>query len=467
MLIFFISCNNSDNTNPEYTVYQGATLFDGTGKKIDSSIIIINKGRIEAVGDENTAIPDNAEIIDITGKYITPGLIDAHVHLSATGLFDTRPGQAKEKYLDSLNYYLSAKAWTKNNVEKYYEAYLRSGVTGVYDTGGAPWTISLQETAENDLNAPHVAASGTLITPASEEFVNSINPPVEKEMIRLTSDSLGRKVVQYNTYLGSTGIKIWGLALEDEEFMSRMEAVADEVEKLGNKLIIHTHVLDDAKAALQLGAKLLVHGVSHKVVDEEFINLFKKNNALYTPNIGWKKASIYSMEALIGEAGDIEDPNQVLDERTRRFIQSPGEYISSLDTTGVQEGIKGLRSEEFKKGHDSIPMLNLKKLWEAGVTIVVGTDAGNPGMLHGISYYDELEKMQEAGIPASDLIVMATRNGAMAMERLNDIGTLEKGKMADLIILEKDPSEDISNIRSITHVMRGGLLRPVNEKFEK
>jgi len=115
---------------------------------------------------------------------------------------------------------------------------------------------------------------------------------------------------------------------------------------------------------------------------------------------------------------------------------------------------------------DTIMAINLKKLFDAGILIAVGTDAGNPGTLHGISIFDELESMQETGIPASELIVMATRNGAMAMERDDDFGTLEKGKMADLIILEKDPSQNISHMRSITHVMRGGLLRTVNEKME-
>jgi imidazolonepropionase-like amidohydrolase len=75
--------------------------------------------------------------------------------------------------------------------------------------------------------------------------------------------------------------------------------------------------------------------------------------------------------------------------------------------------------------------------------------------------------MQRAGIPAKDLIGMATRSGALAMRRLDDFGTLEPGKMADLIVLDKDPSADAAHFRSITHVMRGGLLRPVDVAFEK
>ena len=110
---------------------------------------------------------------------------------------------------------------------------------------------------------------------------------------------------------------------------------------------------------------------------------------------------------------------------------------------------------------------NLKLVFEAGITIALSTDAGNPGTLHGLSVYDELEAMQRSGIPASQIIPMATRNGASAMRRANDFGTLQAGKMADLIVLEKDPSADVSNFRSITHVMRGGLLRPVKIPFAK
>jgi imidazolonepropionase-like amidohydrolase len=109
--------------------------------------------------------------------------------------------------------------------------------------------------------------------------------------------------------------------------------------------------------------------------------------------------------------------------------------------------------------------LNLYKVYKSGIRIAPGTDAGNPGTLHGISIHDELEAMQDAGIPASELLVMATRNGAAAMERSSDLGTLEVGKQADLLIIEKDPSADISNLRLLTHVMRSGKLWAADETF--
>jgi imidazolonepropionase-like amidohydrolase len=101
---------------------------------------------------------------------------------------------------------------------------------------------------------------------------------------------------------------------------------------------------------------------------------------------------------------------------------------------------------------------NLKRVHASGGTIATATDAGNPMTLHGPSIYWEMEAMQAAGIPQPDIIVMSTRNGAIAMGREKDFGTLEAGKVADLLILRSDPRAGISAFRSLTHVMRAGRL---------
>ncbi len=102
-----------------------------------------------------------------------------------------------------------------------------------------------------------------------------------------------------------------------------------------------------------------------------------------------------------------------LGENYERFIGGFGGNVNSIDKTMLD---------------------NLKRMHDEGIPFAVSTDAGNPGTLHGISIYDEMEAMQAAGIRAKDIIQMATQNGAKAMDRLNDFGTLENGKMADLII---------------------------------
>jgi imidazolonepropionase-like amidohydrolase len=101
---------------------------------------------------------------------------------------------------------------------------------------------------------------------------------------------------------------------------------------------------------------------------------------------------------------------------------------------------------------------NLRRVHATGATIVVATDAGNPLTFHGPSIFAEMEAMQAAGLSATDIVVMATRNGAQAMGRLKDFGTLEAGKLADLLVLAEDPRADVRAFRALTYVMRGGRL---------
>src|SRR5690606_38418403 len=98
---------------------------------------------------------------------------------------------------------------------------------------------------------------------------------------------------------------------------------------------------------------------------------------------------------------------------------------------------------------------NLRRVHEAGIPVVLGTDAGNPLTLHGPAVYPEMEAMAEAGLTPMEVIVASTRNAARAMGR-EDIGTLEPEKVADLVVLDRDPLSDIRNVRSVRLVVRGG-----------
>lgn len=461
-LVLVASCKPKDELTSNSTVLQGATLFDGNGKVIANSRVIIRDGRIVAVGAEEVTIPKNAEIIDLTGKFITPGLVDAHVHFSQTGFFDGRPDALDLR--DSIPYD-SLQAYLKKNPDRYYESYLRAGVTAVYDVGGYDWTIDLQRSAEENLDAPHVAAAGPLLTHFPQERLSILNQSREKQMLSLDSPEFGTEYVKRNADLGSTGIKIWMINLKDSLFMQSLRTVAAEVPGKGNQLIVHATDLDQAKEAIRLGAKVLVHSVDDQRVDDEFLQLAKRSEVIYCPTLLVVRGYYVASKSLQGKF-PLEDPNGIVDAETKhlvgsskslfRFYPDPDEYAENLKS-----------EEELTLRLEETMFSNLKRVYEAGITIALSTDAGNPGTLHGLSVYDELEAMQRAGIPAIDIIPMSTRNGARAMRRLEDFGTLENGKIADLIILEKDPSLDVANFRSITQVMRGGMLRPVNVPFDK
>lgn len=461
LTILFSACSTPGRQDNDVQVFKGATVFDGNGQVIENAIVIVEDGRIKSIGESDLSIPSGASVIDLTGKFIMPGLVDAHVHFFQTAFFDSRPDAGDVR--DSIPY-IEVQAYQRANPERYFEAYLRSGITAVYDVGGFNWSVDLQRTAENDLNATHVAAAGVLITPASEQRITTFNTPNEDVMRHLASEEIGRKVVLENSLNGSTGIKVWAMAPNDPDFVRKIKAVAEETKIQGNKLIVHATALDQAKLALELDAKLLVHSVENEEVDDEFIKLIKANKAVYTPTLIVSRGYYNTYRAINGDPFVIKDPNRVVDQKTRDLLTEAAAFKQFFDSEQLQNRIE--RFETILESRDKMMALNLKKLYEAGALIAVGTDAGNPGTLHGVSIYDEMEAMQKAGIPAKDLIVMATKNGAIAMDRLNDFGTLESGKMADLIILNEDPSADIRNVRSISHVMRGGLIRKVNEAFK-
>jgi imidazolonepropionase-like amidohydrolase len=429
---------------------------------MDNSIIIIKDGIIQSVGSEGLEIPKNSEEIDLSGKFMSPGLVDAHVHFSQTGFYDGRPDALD--LTDTINF-TKLQAYLKENPERYYEAYLRSGVTAVYDVGGFEWSIELQSATENNLNAPHVAAAGPLLSPVSDENLSTANTPDQKQLINLSSPEFGRKKVKEHTALGSTGIKIWQIALSDTTFMKSLKAVADEVAIQGNSLIVHATNLNEAKEALKLGAKVLVHSVDDQLVDEEFLKLAKESQAIYCPTIIVMRGYYNAFKSLKGNFSLI-DPNNTVDSETKNLFLASNRFFKYLpNQEGYDDQLQ--RLEQYVISLEKIMNENLMLVYNAGIPIAVSTDAGNPGTLHGISIYDEMEAMQRAGVPAADIIVMATKNGAATMGRLDDFGTLTSGKMADLIILDSDPSKDIANMRSITHVMKGGLLREVAKPFEK
>lgn len=443
---------------------RNATVYLGTGDKITECDILVEDGKIVEVGKDLHPMT-KAEGIDLTGKYIMPGMIDAHIHFFQTGFFDSRPDVVDIR--DSISY-LEVCDYQAQHPERYYQAYLRSGVTAVYDVGGFLWSLDLIQRAEDNPRAPHVGAAGPLLTHFSPNELDIYNTTDDSVMISMTSESVVRKAVRRNCEMGATGIKIWGYDIRDADFEEYLKAAQDEAGKLENNLIAHATTLAQAKMALRYGAELLVHGVSDSIIDQEFIDLAIANDVIYNPTLIVTSGYINSFKSLRGVPLPSLDSNEVVDERTMALLARAGnfsKYRQSFMTDSTYLAMYDSWFEVTKPRQDSIDHANMRLIHDAGLRIAVGTDAGNPGTLHGVSYIHELEATQAAGFLPEQIIVMATKNGAQAMERFRDIGSLEAGKLADLIILDQDPGKDISNVRTITHVMRGGKLLNVADEW--
>src|SRR6056297_938282 len=317
-----LSCTNQEQPAAA-TVISGATLFDGTGSDpFENSVIVIRDQQIECVGSQaDCPVPAGAEVIEASGKYITPGLVDAHMHFAQTGFFDGRPDALD---IRDVYPYTEVAAYQKLHPDRYYDSYLCSGVTAVYDVGGMSWSVDLQTSAEADSMAPHVAASGPLLTPVPGA---PFDLPSDRALVQLDSEQTGIEMVQFLSELGSTGIKFWQFQADNEEYMAGVAAAAEEIRRQGNQMIAHATTLEQAKAALRNGTKLLVHSVSDIEVDDEFIRLARENGTFYNPTMIVSAGYMLAYRA----AADIEpipytDPNGCTDTKTLNLIESASQF---------------------------------------------------------------------------------------------------------------------------------------------
>jgi imidazolonepropionase-like amidohydrolase len=421
-----------------------ATVIDGTGAppRRDATVVM-RGGRVECVGDCRIA-PD-VEVIDARGRWIVPGLVDAHVHYSQTGWADGRPDamdvRARFPY-DSIVAVLEA------HPERFFRSYLCSGVTATFDVGGYPWTWPLRARAEASNAAPHVAAAGPLLSTLD----HWVNVPAARQFVFTGSDSATRAEARMMVHNHSDAIKVWYLVDETSPdttvFKARLRIAAEEARRSGIPLIVHATELWTAKDALRAGARLLVHSVDDRPVDDDFIALAKQAGATYTPTLTVTDGYVMLYGRHFDSAGV---PMACVDPDTRRKVAI---------TDSLPAAIPEARMAAFRQrvaAQRQTMYANLRRVRDAGIPIAMGTDAGNPLTLHGASVYREMEAMAEAGMTPMEVLVASTRTAARAMGR-TDIGTLEPGKLADLVVLDADPLASVANLRRVRLVARGGEI---------
>ncbi len=207
---------------------------------------------------------------------------------------------------------------------------------------------------------------------------------------------------------------------------------------------MHATNLWAAKDALRAGAGLLVHSVEDEPVDDEFLRLAREAGTIYTPTLtvyGGYVQLLARDASLEGVAMECVDPD------TRAKVA----LTASLP---ARPGSAAARDAWWDRTRRTMHE-NLRRVHAAGIPVAMGTDAGNPLTLHGASVYNEMEAMAAAGMSPMDVLTSSTRVGARAMGR-DDVGTIEPGKLADLLVLDADPLADVRNLRSVRLVVRGG-----------
>jgi len=419
---------------------------------IEDATVVLEGDRIAAVGPSSAVtVPANATVHKMPDKYVMPGLIDGHVHFFQSGGLYTRPDvidlRAKRSYAEELRR-------IKNRLPDTFRRYLRSGVTSVVDVGGPMWNLDVRAQADTTAMAPTVEVAGPLISSVSRPSLDLGDPPI----LEITDPEAARKEVREQVKAGVDLIKIWYIVGANEtpaDYRPVVEAVVDEAHAAGTRVAVHATELETARTAVEAGADILVHSVFNKPVDEALIRLLKENDVIYTPTL------------MVGERYN-EVFAQQLDLTTAEHRVGQKDVIASLfdlralPDSLVPAGIRKRIDQAPTISSDTTAMRNLKRLHDAGVSIAAGTDAGNIGTPHGPALFREFELMRAAGLTPRDILATATAGGAQLMGR-DDLGQLEAGMQADLVVLNKNPLADLSNTSSIHQVVKGGRVYTPNE----
>ncbi|HYL39209.1 MAG TPA: amidohydrolase family protein [Bryobacteraceae bacterium] len=392
----------TDDSSHSVKAFTGARIIDGTGKPaVGKATLVVRNGRIEAVGT-SVKVPAGAQRIDVSGKTIIPGLISVHSHVtdaSQLGLF------------------------------------ARYGVTAVLSLGGNQ-EIEIRDQVRAEQQTPALNHARLMI---AGPVVAARTPEEARQAVdELAAAKTDIVKFRLDDNLGA------GRKMPPEVY----SVIFDEARRKGMRVAVHIVYLSDAKAVLRLGADLIAHSVRDADIDDETIALLKKNNASYCTTFLREVSSFVYPE----KPAFLNDP----------FLLK---FADPRDLARVQEAafldrMRSDRGGQWYKEHLPIAMRNMKKVADAGVPVVMGTDSGPPGRFQGYFEHLELEYMTQAGLTPMQALLAATSNAARFLRTADQNGTLEPGRWADFLVLDANPLDDIRNTRKLDSVWIAGNRVP-------
>ena len=415
------------------TVLTNFTLIDGTARAPlrNAAMVIGDDGRISWVGPAaRLRAPRGAQLQDLGGRFVMPGLIDLHVHLAVSDGLTTAPANL-----------------TRANMERDLRNYAAYGVTTVQVMGTDTDEVFAIRNAQRATGRPEAARVYTsgqgIVFRGGYGGVPTINRPV-------ATPAEAEAEVDRQARNGADFIKFW---VDDElQTMPPMPpeisaAVIRAAHRNGLRAIAHIFYLADAKRLVEQGVDGFAHGVRDQPVDQALIDAMRRRGT-------WQVAETLSREASMFAYGA---PAPFLNDPFFTRAVRP-EVLAQLRDPARQRRLAANPHFHQFPGFLEHAEANLRRLAQGGVNIGFGTDSGPVSRFGGYFAHWELELLVRSGFTPAQALRMATGDAARFL-RARDLGTLQRGKWADLVVLDRDPLADISNSRSIHAVYVAG--RPV------
>jgi imidazolonepropionase-like amidohydrolase len=426
------ACADQPPARPAALVIHGGSLFDPRSQAMQPERTVVIEGdRIRAVGTptQPVPLPAGARRIDARGKFIIPGLIDAHVHL-----------------VHRLNF-------AHVTGDEVLPLFLASGVTSLRDTGDeiVAQTLVAHYAASHPERCPRVFTASYLL---------DADPPIHRDIgLAVTDPARVAAIVEDMVAWRVTTLKIYARA---------SRAVGRRVIEEGHRrgLAVTGHLSAyPAQEAVEDGIDCLEHITSvfdfiippavrsqpdHRAnldLDNPYaralISSLAKKQVMVDPTL-----TVYRNMLLLSDLPEIHGHADVasVPERLRNY------WHSYRLTQGLAAATRERRRRELRKYQDLTGVLH-----RAGVPLLAGTDAPEPFCPPGLSLHQELELLVESGLRPAAALRAVTLNNALALKQGDHLGSIEAGKFADMVILSADPCRDIRNTRRIERVIRGGL----------
>ena len=402
-LALLVSCASPDSQG---VAYVGATVWDGTGSApVPGVTIVVDSGRITAISTGSA--PSGTQVVSLEGKFVIPGLIDVHAHVSGRWAPEGVTGEA-------------------DRIRGDLELFAKYGVTTVNSLGDGEAAIAVRDAASPTDPRARLLASGAVV--AGDEAA-----AVRAAAISRADAGVDWLKLRVDDNLGSSQKMPW----------DAVQAVLDVGEERGLRVATHLFYLDDAKRLLEMGTGMVGHSVRDTDVDDSFINALITNDVCYVPTLTREISTFVYAE----RPGFFDNDffTELSDQREIARVSEPA-FMERMRESPAAAGYRVALQQALR---------NLKTLVDAGAPVTFGTDAGPAARFPGFFEPLELAVMVRAGIRPDQALYAATGQAAACLG-LEDVGTLEVGNWADFLVLASSPMDDITNTQTLEQVYVAG-----------